>query len=279
MIELAREEYMKVSPLLKELKGICLSAHAVVEKNQTGHIFVNNQNSPSSCLIVNSGGVYLVAGKEDDTDFNKLISQFLQDKNKHLNYYDLYVSSESWLKIINNLLDGKVVKLSRTIYSFTLNNYPLLDNRALKIPENFTLKRMDEKLYNRFLHEVEPLYNKTWGSFKDFSSKGFGFCLLDSDKFASVCTSDYVADGFAGIDIMTIDEYRRKGFATITCSAFIEHCIVNNLIPIWSADSGNEPSNTLALKLGFSKVKDFDMLWWHENSDVIKYYLDKFKYS
>lgn len=279
MIELKKEDYKKVMPLLKDLNGIYLSADAVVECNQFGYIFVNDQTNPSSCIIINSSGSYLVLGEEDNLDFNNWLIQFLKDKSKHLNFFDLSLSTEKWLMQMNDLLEGYVVKLSRTAYDFCPDNLYKLNNLVSQVPTNFTLKFMDEELYDMFLQNVNPDYKKSWGSFKEFSTKGFGFCLLDKDKFVSVCTTDYVAGGYAGIDIETMSEYRKQGFATITCAAFIEHCLQNNLIPRWNADSGNEASNTLALKLGFNKVKNYNMLWWHENSNVIKSYLERYNYK
>lgn len=72
--------------------------------------------------------------------------------------------------------------------------------------------------------------------------------------------------------------YRGQGFAKITCSAFIEYCLDHDLIPAWDADSGNEPSNKLSLKLGFDKSQDINILWWHENVEIIKSYLIKYNY-
>jgi RimJ/RimL family protein N-acetyltransferase len=278
MIELQKEEYKKVLPLLADLNGIYLFAEAVVELNQSGHIFVNNKTNPSCCLIVNCCGSYLVSGDERDSSFNDWLFQFLKDRSKHLNFFDLSLSSQKWLQLMSNLLDGYAVKLSRTVYDYYTDDLTLPNIGGLEIPENFTLKYMDEELYGRFLQEVNPYYEKSWGSFKEFSSKGFGFCLLENDKFVSVCTSDYVASVYAGIDIETMYEYRKQGFATITCSAFIKHCLQNNLVPRWNADSGNELSNKLAIKLGFNKVKNYDMLWWHENKEVIEDYLKRFNY-
>lgn len=279
MIELKKDEYTRVLPLLNDLNGVCLFANAIIKNNQAGRIFVNNQTNPTCCLIASCGGTYIVAGEEGDLKFNDWLIQYLKNKSNHLNYYDLNATSETWLKLLSNILDGDVVKLSRTIYNFYTNNFFSLNNWSSKIPVNMTLKCMDEELYDKFLNTINPLYKNTWGVFNEFALKGFGFCLLDKDRFVSVCTSDYVAGGYASIDIITMNKYRRKGFASITCSAFIEHCLHNKLIPVWNADSGNMPSNELALKLGFNKIKEYDMLWWHENPDVIKNYLKKYNYS
>jgi len=48
---------------------------------------------------------------------------------------------------------------------------------------------------------------------------------------------------------------------------------------LWDADYGNEPSNRLAAKLGFTKVKDCEILWWHENQKEVANYLKKYNYE
>jgi len=203
---------------------------------------------------------------------------FLRDKNNHSIYYDLYIASKKWLKVIRKLLEGVVVKLERSLYSYNNLAEQVDDSWKLDIPNEFTLKRMDLDLYNKYVKEIDPSYKYVWGSANEFLSKGFGFCLLINSEFVSVCNTFYVGGGYAELDIMTKSEYRRQGLAVITCKAFIEHSIHNQLIPFWDADAGNEPSNKLAVKLGFNKIKNVNILWWHEDKKVIESYLNKYNY-
>ena len=182
------------------------------------------------------------------------------------------------VKKISGLLEGHVVKLVRSIYCYKNLNKNMFYNFKSKVPKDFALKSMDEDLYNKYASEIDPSYSDIWGSSDQFLERGFGFCILHNGEFISACNTFYVGHGCAEIDIMTKSEHRGQGFATITCSAFIEHCLNYELIPTWDADLGNEPSNKLALKLGFEKEKDISILWWHENAEIIKSYLTKYNY-
>ena len=118
MYELTKIDYMKVSNLINNLNGGYIFAYAVLENIQSGHIYVDNINNPNCCLIVSNGGKYLVAGDEENLNFRDILSLFLKNPNNHSNYFDLYVSSEKWLKIISGLLEDHVVKLGRSIYCY-----------------------------------------------------------------------------------------------------------------------------------------------------------------
>lgn len=278
MYKLKKTDYIKVLSLLHDLKEECVFAHAVLENIQYGHIYVDDISNPKCCLIVSKGGKYFVAGDEEDLNFREFICSYLKNKSNHSNYFDLYVSSEKWLKIINELLEGCVVNLWRSIYCYNSKENYKTNTLKFKIPEGFVLKKMDEYLYDKYVREIDQSYCDIWGSAKKFIENGFGFCVLCNNEFVSTCNTCYVGGGCAEIDIMTNSKYRGKGFASITCSAFIEYCLEHELIPTWDADGGNEASNKLALKLGFAKSKDVNILWWHEDEEMIKSYLKKYNY-
>lgn len=101
---------------------------------------------------------------------------------------------------------------------------------------------------------------------------------LKNEEFVSVCNTYYAKQDFADINIVTKNEFRKQGFALITCSAFIEYCVKNDIKPIWDCDAGNENSKDLAIKLGFKCIENYQMHWWHENKSVLDNYLKKFKY-
>ncbi|MBU3127863.1 GNAT family N-acetyltransferase [Clostridium tagluense] len=138
---------------------------------------------------------------------------------------------------------------------------------------------MDAILFEKYVKEMDSSYKELWESGSNFISNGFGFCILKDGEFVSVCNTYYVKQGSAEIDITTSDKFRKQGFALITCLAFIEHCVKNNIKPIWDCDEGNENSKSLAIKLGFNSIENYQMHWWHENKKNIDGYLKKFNYS
>lgn len=94
--------------------------------------------------------------------------------------------------------------------------------------------------------------------------RGIGHFITKGNEIISVCTSPYVGGGYAEIDIITIESYKRMGLATQTGVRFIKECVEKNLIPNWCCHADNVESNQLAHKLGFDKVADHPMYWYHK---------------
>lgn len=79
----------------------------------------------------------------------------------------------------------------------------------------------------------------------------------------SVCTSPYIGGNYAEIDIITIERYQRKGLATKLGVEFIKECLLRQLTPNWCCHSDNIESSNLANKLGFEKIDEHPMYWYH----------------
>jgi RimJ/RimL family protein N-acetyltransferase len=279
MRELKSNEFSSVTQLLNEEKVHCTFAYSVVEGKQPGRIYVDNHINPTCCLVTCKGGKYLVAGDTSNIGFNEFLSDYLSDPGNHSNYFDLYSSSPEWISKLDEVLGDNAAKLSRELFQWDYSNLSSISKLNELMPEGFELKKMDAILFEKYVKEMDSSYNKLWGSCNNFISNGFGFCVLKNGEFVSICNTYYVKQGSAEIDITTRDEFRRQGFALITCSAFIVYCAKNNIKPLWDCDGGNESSKNLAKKLGFKSVENYRMHWWHENKKNIEAYLKKFNYS
>jgi RimJ/RimL family protein N-acetyltransferase len=276
MYELAKEEFMKVLPLVGKTKNEVVFVYSVIDGIQPGRIFVDNPINPTVTLIASKGGHYYIDGNISNEEFNQSLITFLLDRDNHANFFDLYTFSSLWVKKLDHILNNKAIKLYRSPFKFDSSKFSSLSNYKSSIPEEFELVRMDEKLVAKYRDEVDSHYKILWNSEHEYVSKGFGFCLLYGDRFASVCNSFYVGGGYAAIDIVTGRDFRGRGLATITCSAFIEHCMQNNLKPSWECTMENLPSFKLATKLGFEKREDFEIYWWHESREVQERYINKY---
>lgn len=69
------------------------------------------------------------------------------------------------------------------------------------------------------------------------------------------------------------------GFASVICRAFIHHCLLQGINPLWACDNGNANSKVLAKKLDFRSEETYELDWWHKNSKVVESYIKKFSYS
>ncbi|MEK4263994.1 MULTISPECIES: GNAT family N-acetyltransferase [unclassified Paenibacillus] len=278
MIELSIEEYANVMPLLKNLAYEPVFAYSVIDQNQSGKVFVDSNVNPTCTLIINSYGQYFLAGSGDNECFKNDVVVFLLNDQNHLNYYDLYASTPELLFQISERLAGKTVLLHRSSFTFDLSRFLLLTNLNA-LPEQFVMERMDDTLFDKYKKEMDSSYDSLWSSAQQFVDRGFGYCVLKDDHFASVCNSFFVGRGYADLDIVTVENYRNQGFATYTGTAFIEHCLNHKLVPNYNCDAGNQRSIRLATKLGFVKNNNYPMLWWHQDQSVISDYLQRFNYA
>lgn len=278
MIELKTNEYYKIDPLIahKENEFIFVFVQSVIDNNQPGKIFINNSDNPTAGLVASRGGKYYLFGNEEDQAFNSLLLDFLANPDNHANFYDLYFSSNTWLSIIKAPLNDNVVELSRSHY--ILSNTTIIDNHATQSGE-FLLKSINDKLYDRYVYEVDDSYSLLWDSSNAYLERAFGYCFLSESGFVSACNTFYIGGGYIEPDIITLSDYRKQGLAFALCQEFIKHSRQSKLIPYWDCDSGNNASNLLAIKLGFNKVGEVPILWWHENKQVISNYLLKYNYK
>lgn len=114
--------------------------------------------------------------------------------------------------------------------------------------------------------DVTAEIESCWPSLDDFRRAGFGFCAHDGENIVCWCTAEYVSDGRCGIGIETIPAYRGRGVATLTASAFVEHCAARGITPHWDSWSGNGPSVAVAEKVGFHKVETYSVFVTHLGS-------------
>lgn len=279
MIELTTTEYHKIKHLVthEEDEFIFVFVHAVIELNQKGRIFVNRVDHPTSGLVAGRGGKYYLFGDVKDQAFNRSVIDYLTDPSNHANFYDLYFSSSQWLSVIKAPLIENTVELGRTHY--ILNDTVTAPEEPLVSSGEFELTRMNERLYERYVQEMDDSYSLLWDSPQVYLDRAFGYCFLNESGFVSACNTFYLGGGYIEPDIITLLDYRKQGLALTLCQEFMKHSKQRNLIPYWDCDSGNSASNRLASKLGFKKVGEVPILWWHENKQVIADYLATYNYT
>lgn len=274
MKELKQNEFNQVIELFNQEGVHNTFAYSVIEGKQPGLIYTDDQNQPSCCLILSKSGKYLVVGDTENIDFNTFLSEYLLNKENHNHYFDIYSSSLKWVNKLDEILSDTAAKLSRQYYQY-VGSKVLLNS----LPEGYVLKQMDEDLFDQYVKEMDSSYKNLWVSSSNFMKHGFGFCILHDQHIVSCCNTYYVSDGFAEIDILTKEAYRKQGLALMTCHAFINHCFDHNMKPIWDCDNGNELSKALAVKLGFKSKDIYHMHWWHENKTFVQQYLNNYNYN
>lgn len=277
LIELREDEFRNILSVLRQPAGIHnVFVYSVIDGKQKGKVFVNNRNMPTAGVVLNKGGCYFVFGDVSDNVFNNDLVEFLSNPLNHTNFFDLYLSSDEWLTLLKRELEGNVVQLNRSHY--LLEDIPL-KFREIQIPKEYQLRPIDKNLFNKYRDQIDNSYSHLWGSSDSYLKNAFGFCLLRDDDFVSVCNTFYIGGNYIAPDIITLNEYRNRGLATVVCAYFLKKSIELGLTPYWDCDDGNDASNRLAQTLGFRHVGNLPILWWHENKEVIENYLKRYHYE
>ncbi|MGX1983907.1 GNAT acetyltransferase-like protein [Thermolongibacillus altinsuensis] len=256
MEKLKDSEYKKVLPLINDHGKTCPTfAYSVLYSMISGVVYVDNLECPKTVLIGTSSGIYYIAGDEANHHFNKAFQEFYQKKDKKARF-TLFSSTKRWDEVINKLFEDETVPMKRYSFSFNPNQY---SSEQLQIPNEFNVKRIDEHTIKNSLEFNQAYYEEYWGSVSNFLANGFGYCILHNETVASECTSIFVGNAMAEIDIATNKEYRGNGFAFVTAKAFIDHCLQNGFIPRWDCDVHNLASIKLAEKLGFDHPAEYSI--------------------
>lgn len=264
MYELSKEQYQIVLPLLDGIRNRAVYSFSVIEQIQGGRIFVNHAQNPMAAFITSSGGFYCLAGQANDKSFNNSVVRFMNDQLNHNGFFALGIFSDEWDQELAKYRIENSKKIKRSYFRF--NREKFLDNfadAAIHFENDYEYTDLNAEISHLYREKFYPYYKLVWDSNSHFCKCGVGHFILRNNDLISVCTSPYIGGKYAEIDIITIESYKRKGLATKLGIMFINQCLERELTPNWCCHSDNIESNNLALKLGFEKIDEYPMYWYH----------------
>jgi RimJ/RimL family protein N-acetyltransferase len=261
MKQLPAGQFQRVAALIEhsEMKGCHAKWYSVLEGRQKGAVFVDDTANPQTVLVCGQQiGAYYAFGKANTELFRRFVPELLSEHVTE-GYCAIFATSEAWRQTLDELF---ATRHSRVAFDFRPSpGCPPSDWRE-RIPPGFVLRRVDVTLAERLteriqasMHTPRPWFSWCWGSIESFLAHGFGFCLIFEQEVASSCVSVAIGGGEAEIQINTYHpRFHRRGLATLTSAAFIEHCLTNGLRPGWTTNIDNRPSAALGEKVGFVPV-------------------------
>ncbi len=204
-----------------------------------GKIFVTDQECPVSAMAY-VGCFAFYAGVPD----KELL------RNKPAGFVIMVPQNETWAACIEDCFtDAK--KVSRyAIKKDTKFDKALLRDLINKLPKEYELKDIDDKLYDMCLPDpVTRDFVSSFESKEKYLEIGRGTVIMKSGQIVAGASSYTRYNEGIEIEVDTIEEERRKGLATIACAALILRCLDEGLYPSWDAQNMN--SVHLAEKLGY----------------------------
>ena len=247
------------SPSLRGLfdprQPAALRCFAVLEGNAAGKVFTDDPLNPTWAVVQEAGfGTIYPGGDLPAAILNQLIAE-LRPQGEVL--IGLWPDDTRLDQLPTDAdYDGWVVEFSQR------------DNPTkpfLPLPEELALRPIDLNLFDRLADR--ELYIAIFGSAEAALQLGFGLCLLRpspvGDKLLCEAFAGPRALGMIEIGVETREDYRRRGYAAITCAALIEQCDRQGFPPYWNCDKRNQASLALAHKLGFRGGREYRLLAWN----------------
>jgi RimJ/RimL family protein N-acetyltransferase len=264
MNELPAEQFFSVQHLLGDLQQ-CVNLNGVLDGRHAGRVFVDDSVAPSAAYVWTPWGYHYLLGDCSDPTFISALRTKLADELQPYSAAQgepdilLTLVPDSWESALGDLLPTPdVLKLYRSTFTFDRSKFQTIFDRHPNIPSDFSMERINKQLAQQLVGDICA----TWRSVDDFLEYGLGYCLLDGHTIVSSCLSAFVARGVVEIGVSTQNQYRRKGYANLTATSCINHCLENGWIPHWECFWDNQPSIGLAHKLGFKSTGENPIYYW-----------------
>ena len=209
-----------------------------------GKVFVTDLERPKSAMAF-VGCFAFYAGEPD----KELVA------TKPEGFIIMTPQNEAWATLIEECFPDSKRITRYAIKKDTLFNISFMQSELERFQkeirfEGYVLRKIDGEIYDRCL--LDPVTKDFVSSFESkekYLKWGRGVVILKDGKIVAGASSYTSYQGGIEIEVDTVQEERRKGLATICCSALILNCLEEGLYPSW--DAQNLSSVHLAEKLGY----------------------------
>ncbi|MFX1251149.1 MAG: GNAT family N-acetyltransferase [Promethearchaeota archaeon] len=252
VVQIPQNDLKDFLPLFKDHRYLKNAIRAVPSQS-IARGFTDDLEKPRVVLFIIDWLCFL-AGEPKSPQAENLLSKIPERT-------PILISNEDWLPLMSQKW-GRVGTGKRVTFSTESLDLEHIRTFLQSIPTGFSLHKVDIDIAKQLDTDTWFHITKYFGGVENFVKKGIGFAIIDDleDKIATLASSYYPYSESLEIDIVTIDKYRRRGFATIACAKLIEYCLENGIEPHW--DAANDHSVQLALKLGYTNPEPYTLYGW-----------------
>lgn len=248
MIQIELSNAYKLKKLFGSLTDSCVIS---CFEGFMGTAFADNKDNPLCCAVL-LGEYFYIGGSSDSTDFLKEAFEYAKE-----NSLIIVTLNENIQTLIKTLYSDKCKFVTR----YQMDTNPKINESCLSeiigsLPKEFELTIINENIYNQALkNEWSAHFCCNFKNYKDFSEHAVGYAVLHNGKIVSGTSSySYYSNGYEVV-IATSPEYRRRGLAIVSASAYLLECTKRNKTPHW--DAANEKSLALSQKIGYSLLRRY----------------------
>ncbi len=210
-----------------------------------GKVYADSTENPHSAMAI-LGDFCFLAGEPNE--------ELALYKPPHLtqDFMIMMPENEAWCQLVEKCYKEKAKKVTR--YALQKDG-DVFDRAALQaivdgLSPEFTLTMIDEELFHKCGNTP---WCKDWvanfPNYELYRQYGLGVTILkDGEPIAGASSYSGYREGIE-IEIVTKEEYRRQGLASVCGAKLILECLKRGLYPSW--DAQNKWSAALAQKLGY----------------------------
>ena len=210
-----------------------------------GKIYVTDPDRPVSAMAF-VGCFAFLAGEPD--------KELLTGKPE--GFVILVPQNDSWSELIEDCFPD-----ARRVTRYAIRKDTVFDRKALTemaagLPEGYELRKIDSDIYDLCVQDpVTADFVLAFGSKEKYLELGRGMVILKDGKIISGASSYTRYKEGIEIEVDTVEPERRKGLASVVCSALILDCLDEGLYPSWDAHDMN--SVQLARKFGYEFDREY----------------------
>lgn len=220
-----------------------------------GKIYVDSEEKPASAMVL-LGDFCFFAGKPDGELVLYRPAQSGQD------FVIMVPQNESWAALIEEAYRENAKRIVR----YAIKKEPevfqeqtqkeALQAIAENVPDGYTLQMIDENLFWK-CREIEWCRDwvKQYEDWALYQKYGLGAVILKDGEPVSGASSYSGYRGGIEVQIITREDQRRKGLASICAAKLILECLKRDWYPSW--DAKNKWSVALSEKLGYHFEREY----------------------
>jgi len=256
LIEIAPNQVTsELRTLFQPLEPAGLRCTAVLEGIRPGRIFTDSIQIPTWVVVWDRvfNALY-PAGENNISALSELIQRFRQER---MVFLGLWLDDSLWTAIHPGCdQESRVLDFYDRVQDDRLQKF--ID----QVPSGTKLRPVDRNLIERSVNRDLHLsgYTSPEKALEDI----VGFFLMEDDEILCEALASPAVMGTREIGIDTLEPYRQRGYATITCAKLVQSCEQQGFQTYWNCNKFNAASVALARKLGYQAEREYRLLIWEK---------------
>lgn len=217
-------------------------------------VFVDDADQPTAALMTRTYEYFV--GGELETPIADFIRDAPLGTAVWADFYGFVAVDAPWNDRLR-ALHAELETIGRRSFRFDPEQIERVRGWAERVPAGLSLVPLTAELAEMADRKMPEIIGMIWSGYESFAKHGFGALLLDGDTPVSTTYAAAVGGGEANVGVMTVQDYRRRGLATLCSQACIEMAYERGLVATWDCDQPNVASAALALAIGFTEQEPF----------------------